>query len=430
MPNPGLPKDETERRVSALNAALEKGYPPPERATNGQKSAIQAASDALGVNEQTLRTWLRQHRDKIDWSLYQDPSEIGAIPEPEQIEASILQDRIKALEAALKSSAKEEITRQAVREKIFELSEATPEPPKWLSPKRISSGCKGVPTIMLSDWHWGEVVKPGEIYGANEFNLDIANARAKRVVETATDLLFNHIANPEYDGLVLALGGDMVTGDIHEELSKTNDAPIMPSVLNLFDALTGVIEKFAQRFDKIFIPCVTGNHGRNTRKPQKKERNATNFDWLVYQMLARHFKDRPGIQFSIPDGPDCHYSIYGHRYLLTHGDQFRGGNGIAGVLMPIERGRHKKSTRDTALQRSWDTMIIGHFHQLIQLPHLVVNGSLKGYDEYAFSENFSYEEPAQGCWITHPEKGITFQMPIYLGDVEKPGAKDWVSWAA
>jgi len=75
-------------------------------------------------------------------------------------------------------------------------------------------------------------------------------------------------------------------------------------------------------------------------------------------------------------------------------------------------------------------MIIGHFHQLIQLPHLVVNGSLKGYDEYAFSENFSYEEPAQGCWITHPEKGITFQMPIYLGDVEKPGAKDWVSWAA
>lgn len=30
-------------------------------------------------------------------------------------------------------------------------------------------------------------------------------------------------------------------------------------------------------------------------------------------------------------------------YLLTHGDQFRGGDGVIGALGPIIRGDHKKA---------------------------------------------------------------------------------------
>jgi transposase-like protein len=430
MPNPGLPKDETERRVSALNAALEKGYPPPERATNGQKSAIQAASDALGVNEQTLRTWLRQHRDKIDWSLYQDTSVLSDIPEPEQIEISVLEDKIRTLEAALKSAAKEEITRHAIREKVFEVSESTPEPPTWLTRQRAKKGTIGVPTLFLSDLHWGERVNPTEIYGANEFNLEIAHDRARRAVEMTIDLLQNHLTGPDYPGIVLALGGDMVTGNIHEELTATNDAEIMPTFVDLFGVLVWVIETLTEKFGRVFVPCVTGNHGRNTKKIQYKERNATSFDWLLYRLLQKHFKDDKRVQFLIPDGPDCHYQIYDHRYLLTHGDQFRGGDGLIGPLGPLTRGRHKKASRDASLQRSWDTMICGHFHTLMMLPHLIVNGSLKGLDEYAFANNFGFERPSQALWITQPEQGITFQMPVYVDEPKETQAREWVTWAA
>jgi len=65
---------------------------------------------------------------------------------------------------------------------------------------------------------------------------------------------------------------------------------------------------------------------------------------------------------------------------------------------------------------------------VMQLPNLIVNGSLKGYDEYAFQGNFSYEVPAQALWITHFERGITHQMPIYLEDKKKGASKSWVSW--
>ena len=85
-------------------------------------------------------------------------------------------------------------------------------------------------------------------------------------------------------------------------------------------------------------------------------------------------------------------------------------------------------TRDTGMAVPWDTLICGHWHQLMQLPDLIVNGSLKGYDEYAFQNNFEWEAPAQALWITHPEHGITFQMPVYLGEGKRETSGEWVSW--
>lgn len=101
---------------------------------------------------------------------------------------------------------------------------------------------------------------------------------------------------------------------------------------------------------------------------------------------------------------------------------------MIGPLGPITRGRHKKASCNAAIDMPFQTMIVGHFHTLMQLPNLIVNGSLKGYDEYAFRGNFSYEVPAQALWITHPERGITHQMPIYLEDKKKGASKSWVSW--
>jgi hypothetical protein len=43
-----------------------------------------------------------------------------------------------------------------------------------------------------------------------------------------------------------------------------------------------------------------------------------------------------------------------------------------------------------------------------------VNGSLKGYDEYAYTNNFPFEPPTQALWLTHPEFGITISMPVFV----------------
>jgi predicted phosphodiesterase len=303
----------------------------------------------------------------------------------------------------------------------------TTVPPWTLTPPK-ASGSPGVPIAFLSDLHWGEVVKRSQVSGVNEFNLATAHRRMKYTIETAVHLL--RILNKnllEYPGIVVPLGGDMISGNIHEELMATNELNTMPTVLDLYEVLCGAIGSLANTFGKVFLPCVSGNHGRDTRKIWAKNRNATSFDWLLYQFLARHFKGDSRITFFIPEGSDALFKVYNTRYLLTHGDQFRGGDSIIGPIGPLFRGNQKKLARNQAVGQDYDVMICGHWHQYIHIENLIVNGSMKGYDEYAAQGNFRFEPPRQGLWITHPRYGITYRMPVLC---EAPPAGKVSHWAS
>jgi hypothetical protein len=342
---------------------------------------------------------------------------------------AIARDRIRLLEAELRNSKRQELNAEHVRRAIVGLTEATinAEPPRWLFTER-NAGTLGVPTLLASDWHWGEIVDGAQIGGVNEYSLEIAQRRARVMIERACHLCFTHIAEPKYPGIVFALGGDMVSGDIHDELTATNEREIMPTVVDLFGTLVWCIDTLKARFGKVFVPCVTGNHGRDTKKIRAKGRNFTSFDWILYVFLSKHFEQDAAVSFQIPDGSDALYRVYNHRYLLTHGDQFRGGDGLIGPLGPITRGDHKKRSRNSQIELDYQTMLMGHFHQLMQLPRLIVNGSLKGYDEYAYQGNYIFERPQQALWLTHPGRGITFSFPVQVEDPKKADKQPWVSW--
>ncbi|GBG14893.1 uncharacterized protein NMK_2494 [Novimethylophilus kurashikiensis] len=348
---------------------------------------------------------------------------------------AILENRIRTLENLVRTYKDQALSEQAVREKIFGIAAYKPTIPDWLSlPKstkvRALHAAPGVPFLFGSDWHWGEVVNPTEIGGVNEYNLVIARSRLRTLIESTIELLTKHMVNPQYPGIIFALGGDMVSGNIHEELSETNDMPIMPVVLDLIDHLIAAINRLKEVFGRVFLPCVAGNHGRLHKKMRAKESNFSSYDWLIYQTLDRYFAEDEDVIFYIPDGSDALISVYGHKYLITHGNQFRGGDGMIGPLGPITRGDHKKRSRNAQIGQEYDTLVIGHFHQLLQMRRIIMNGSLIGYNEYAHANNFGYEPPQQALWITHPERGITFSMPVHLGEepVQKDNDEPWVAF--
>ncbi len=345
-------------------------------------------------------------------------------------EDSALKARVKHLEAELVKATNVSATEESVRSGIFQLKNAvhTVQPPEWTISIGKDAGSPGVPTLMLSDFHWGEVVFPSQVNGVNKFNMAIARARLRKVIDSAVELL--KIIDPKfrYPGIVVILGGDMVTGNIHPELTATNEENVMPTFIDLYGAMSWVYEELLKYFPAVFSACVTGNHGRDTIKIWNKDRHATSFDWLLYCMLAKRFEDNKRVTFFIPDGPDAYYKVFNHRYLVSHGDQFRGGDGLIGALGPIIRGDHKKRSRNAQIDMAYDTLCIGHWHQEIFLRRLVVNSSLKGYDEYAYNNNFPYELPSQQLWITHPRNGITFRMPVYADKATEQATKSpWVS---
>jgi hypothetical protein len=347
------------------------------------------------------------------------------------------QNQIKALEKELRSRAASNDTAESLRQEIFGLDAYTPEPPKWLDTSLTKSGhLMEVPLVVASDWHWGETVDPDQVGGMNAFNRAIAKKRVKLFGSTILDLCFNHMTNPNYPGIVLCLGGDMITGGIHEDLRETNDGPVTLSVMEVQENIIGLITMLADKFGKVFCPCVPGNHGRTTLKPRAKNRVYDSWEWVIYQNLEKWFAKDPRVTIHVPNEVDAHFAIYGHRFMLTHGDTLgvKGGDGIIGALGPIARGAIKVGRSEAQCGRDFDTLIIGHYHTYIPRGDAVpvlANGSLIGYNEYArLLLRAGPASPKQALAFVHPKWGITVQRGIDLtaGERVKTGSSAWLSW--
>ncbi len=384
---------------------------------------ITHASSALQLADTTFRrrlaeaqTWAKTGAG-ITWTAKHKiiTSKVG---KPDLITLD-LQRQIKELEKRLTEERNKELDTEEVRQFYLGLEPYKPVVPSWSTPKhpRHEHGC---PLLFLSDFHWMEVVNPAEIFYSNKYNQEIAVKRLRKVIDTAIYLLKDKLKTSTaipFPGIVVVLGGDMVSGIIHPELQETNEGGPMEMMLDCADHLAASIRKLEKAFGKVWIIGVPGNHGRLTRKPMAKLNAVYNCDWGIYQMLERFLGDlSETVFFNCPPARDVTFSVEGHRYRLTHGDQFRGGDGIIGPLGPITRGDMKKRSMAMGLpteDEEYDTLILGHFHQLHMLHSRIINGSLKGYDEYALSCNFSWEPAQQALWLTHRDYGPNHYMPVF-----------------
>ncbi len=223
------------------------------------------------------------------------------------------------LRRELRERSEERWTAEKVRKEVFDLAEYSPDPPTWLN-KEPGKSSTGIPLICVNDWHWGEYVDPDQVGGVNKFNRAIARDRVRVLNDAVIDLCFNHMTNPSYPGAVVAILGDMITGNIHEDLAVTNDGPVMWSVNEVENQLIGLIKSWKKRFKKLAVICVPGNHGRNTVKPRINNKVYESYEWLIYCHIEQYFRGDPNVNVYVPNEVDAHFSIYGHRIMATHGD--------------------------------------------------------------------------------------------------------------
>jgi len=292
--------------------------------------------------------------------------------------------------------------------------EAQSTVPAWVTKAPSRGGKAAIPVAMLSDLHLDEVVKPEQVNFVNAYDRAIAEARLRLFFDHVVELANEYLQGLRYEGIVLPLGGDLFSGVIHEELVETNAATIFESLLYWAEPMASGIRHLRDTFGRVFLPVVVGNHGRRQRKPHAKHRAQDNFDYFFAHLLAKLLAGEKGITWAISEAADQPFTVLSTRYLLTHGDQFRGGSGIAGLLSPIMLGDARKRQRETSVARPYDYLVMGHWHQLSFFRNVIVNGSLKGYDEYAFVSNFQYEAPRQAFWVTDAKHGLTITAPIHV----------------
>jgi hypothetical protein len=341
------------------------------------------------------------------------------ITDPAALRVIVRQEKELAdLRKQLRAGLAEQVTGEAADAFLAScLERLSPTAPEWVRVASSEGRPKvAIPTFFGSDQHFGEVVDPATVEWMNGYDRHTALLRLKRFFGKGIEIARDYVKGIEYPGCYLALGGDTFSGSIHEELARTNAGTVLEEVLYWLDPMASGIQQLAREFGAVHVVCVPGNHSRLSRKPMAKLKARDNLDWLFYHFLRRMLGGNQAITWDIPQGTDATFEVFDTRYRLTHGDQFRGGTGIAGMLSPIMLGDHRKRKRAMATGREFDYLLVAHWHQLDAFRRVIVNGSLKGYDEFAYDCNFDYQEPLQSWWLTDPRYGRTISAPIFVKD--------------
>jgi hypothetical protein len=332
------------------------------------------------------------------------------------------QDHIKGLHLALARAQAEIAEQRKVLGLLQSIEQTVLAPPKWVRSTAGKKGRKAIVTLQLTDTHFDEVVRPEQVAFINAYDRQIAEQRLQRWVDRSIDLARKWVGGIDIEGCTVFATGDILSGDIHAELKESNEDTLYASAVHWTEQLITALSTLAVEFDRLHIAAVVGNHGRNSRKPVYKQRAQSNIEWLMWRLIARHFADDERLTFQVSDAMDLSVKIYNTSYLITHGDEFRGGSGISGAMAPLALGQHRTTLRQMATDSPMDYMVVGHFHQYRPPSQgLVMGGSLKGYDEYAFGKRLRPEPAQQAFWITSPEHGPTISAPVLVQDRDAEG---------
>lgn len=288
--------------------------------------------------------------------------------------------------------------------------------PDWLGTPKDEGAKRGTLIALFSDFHVGEVVEPSEMNGYNAYNPEIAEKRIHRFFERTILVSRQYLAGVKYDGIVVPSLGDTISGDIHDEFRETNELSNFEAVPFVVPLLQRGFEMLLEEYPKVHVPCVPGNHPRDSRKPRYKKRSAHNADTMIMKLLAKYFEGEDRITFDVPDGISADFSVYDTKFRIEHGDEATGGGGIQGAMLPIALRTHRIRKQAQAEGTPFDVLMLGHWHQLMSMPAkgFIVNGAGKGYDEYARGKGFEPEPPQQALMVVTPEHGISVQAPLFV----------------
>ena len=311
------------------------------------------------------------------------------------------------------------------KEKVNRMAEAAAEvKPAIVKMNMVNSGkCSGKyhNVLPISDLHFGEVVQPNVAFGYNKYNPDIAIHRLEKLFED------NYRFATMYgcDDLHILLLGDLISGEIHDELRETNayTAPKCVSVLN--SVLTGIIIKYAKLYKRVKISCVVGNHSRTGKKLQSKNRAQDNYEHIIYSTIKdRCEAETTNVDVEFDDEAAVLITTIGNqKWMLEHGDRYKGSTAAAGAINTILRQIGNDLRRNHA-----DVAIMGHWHTGAEgavdaredgkMTKVYVNPSIVGPDDFATTVLHAYYPAESNIFITDGND-IVAKVSIDLSTVQE-----------
>jgi len=337
---------------------------------------------------------------------------------------AFLRKKAEMLEAKLAGLRIQLGEQREVRDMIRESIAAADPFPRvpWSAPAKADSQVHAV--FSYGDWHTGAIIKASEIEGINAFNWKIQQRRIHHIVSKEIEWISTQRNGYRIDDATVFGLADWVSGNIHKELSTTNEFPVPEAAVKAGMLLGEVLVQIAAHFEKLtYVGINADNHGRLDLKPQFKQKATNSWSYVVHAIARAYTAKLPNLEFVESEGIKIIHRIAQHNFLVEHGDTIRGWAGLPFYGMARMKG--KEATRRMKLEmEAWRTQknklkqelgfdyyFIGHFHQENIIDEIYVNGSLTGTDEFDHGCG-RFAKPCQVAMLVHPKHGIFNWVPF------------------
>lgn len=259
--------------------------------------------------------------------------------------------------------------------------------------------------VQLTDWHVGEMVPAEHTEGFGHTDYATLTQRIGTLghkIVAQTDAFRGSYTVDECHILGTA---DWVSGDIHEELVRTNEFPAPVQAVRAGFLLGSFIAGISAHFKSVKVDMITaGNHDRLTRKPQSADGGLNSWGYVTCEIAKAAARDCANAEIKIHHSLSAIVPVNGTRYLISHGDGIKGTWGIPFYGIERKKQREAMARMNMPIDRHFDKIVIGHFHTALNHEHWLIGGSLTGTNEHDHKDG-RHSRPHQTSWFVHPTHG-------------------------
>jgi hypothetical protein len=264
-------------------------------------------------------------------------------------------------------------------------------------------------TVLLSDIHCEEVVRPETVNGINSFDLDVCDARLAELQSRFFAMLEHERQLCDIYRVCVWLGGDLISGMIHPELAEENSLHPLAALRWIGERLRGFLDAVADNARDVMVVTSCGNHGRTTEKLRTNEADTSYEHHLYLTMQAAESKRN--VSWQVGEGHLNYVDLDGFPIRFMHGHAVRYQGGIGGIHVPLNKAIAAwDSSRPVALT------CLGHWHQFSwsRSGRYVTNGSVIGPSAYSVRIKAAYEPPCQAAFVVdHGRNEVTRAYPLF-----------------
>ena len=324
-----------------------------------------------------------------------------------------LQKEVAALESQNRALRMQLGKQEVLIERLSEALEAAPPYPKAYKLRPIKHAKPVWPVMLWSDWHIGEVVEEDETEGFGKYCYDIAQDRLYDIVDRFLRWIQVQRKIHKIEHCAVFVLGDLISGDIHEELRRYNEFPLPVQAAKAGYLMSEAVRRLASHFKSVHLWCVGGdNHSRLVPKPQAKKRFENSMQYLVQSVATTALAKHQNVIFHEAKSAKTIASVNEWNFLLMHGDQVKSYLGLPFYGLVRERDREARKRMRASDMIKYDYIVLGHFHvpSIIE-DQILINGALCGTTELDHICG-RFAAPAQVAFMVHPEHGLFGWTPF------------------